>query len=164
MVSRVGGLGRFGLPDDAQERFQASLEQLLGSNGVRPAAIRKAGLRESKCRCGHPRPCRPADLLGAGIGRGADELLELGEQRLVGKARPDGLGDAKINYFRRGHPIHFGHQNVRRLDVAVNDAFVMRVLDGVADLNEEPQPLGGGKLVLVAVVGDPMPRTSSMTK
>ena len=138
--------------------FQASLEQLLGfkRRAPRQQFVEQHSERVDVAAGVHVHAAQ-ADLLGAGISRRADELLELGEQRLVGKARTDGLGDAKINYFRRGHPIHFGHQHVGRFDIPVDDAFVMGVLDGAADLNKEPQPLGGGQLVLIAVVGDPHP-------
>jgi hypothetical protein len=36
----------------------------------------------------------------------------------------------------------------------VNDPLLMRVLDGLADLDEQVEPLEGGELVLVAVIGD----------
>ncbi len=36
----------------------------------------------------------------------------------------------------------------------MNDAFLVRVLDGLANLNEQIQPFMGGKIVLVAVIGD----------
>jgi hypothetical protein len=54
--------------------------------------------------------------------------------------------------FGHGHAVVLRDQNVRRLDVAVNDAFLMRVLDGLTDLDEQVEPLGGGEIVLIAVV------------
>ncbi len=36
-----------------------------------------------------------------------------------------------------------GDEDVRRLDVAVDDPLLVRVLDGMADLGEEVQALGG---------------------
>ena len=44
------------------------------------------------------------------------------------------FGDAEIDDLRHGHAVVQGHQDVRRLDVAVDDALLMRVLDGLADL------------------------------
>ena len=41
---------------------------------------------------------------------------------------------------------------LRRLDVAVDDALLMRMLDGVADQREEFQTLPGGRVVVVAVL------------
>ena len=46
----------------------------------------------------------------------------------------------------------------------MDDALLVRVLDRMADLDEEVEPLARGELVLVAVIGDLMPRTSSMMK
>jgi hypothetical protein len=48
-----------------------------------------------------------------------------------------GLGDAEINDFGYGHSVVQSHQNVRRLDVAVNDALLMRVLDRLADFDKQ---------------------------
>ena len=45
-------------------------------------------------------------------------------------------------------------ENVRRLDVAVDDAFLVRMLDRLTNLDEQFEPFLGGKLVLVAVIGD----------
>jgi len=45
-----------------------------------------------------------------------------------------------------------GDQDVRGLDVAVDDSLLMRVLDRLANLDKQVQTSLGGKLVLVAVV------------
>jgi len=47
-----------------------------------------------------------------------------------------------------------GDQDVRGFDVAMDDALLMRVLDGLADLNEKVKPLTGGEVVGVAIFGD----------
>ena len=65
--------------------------------------------------------------------------------------------DAEINHLRHRHSVVQRDQDIRRLDVAVDDALLMRVLDRVADLDEQAQPLACGELVLVAVLGDPDP-------
>jgi hypothetical protein len=36
----------------------------------------------------------------------------------------------------------------------MDDALLMRVLDGLADEDEQPQPFVGGKLILIAILGD----------
>lgn len=46
------------------------------------------------------------------------------------------------------------HQGIGRLDISVNDALVVRVLDGLTQRNEQPQSLFCTQLVLVAVFGD----------
>ena len=40
------------------------------------------------------------------------------------------------------------------LDVAMNDSFLMSVLNRLANLNEQFEPLARGKFLLVAVIGD----------
>ena len=81
-------------------------------------------------------------------------MLEGGEEGLIGQFAVRRLGDAKINHLGHGHAVVHRDQDVRGLDVPVNDAFLVRVLDGPANLNEQIQPLPGGKIVLVAVIGD----------
>jgi len=93
-------------------------------------------------------------LFGTHVSGRAHELLERREQRLVGELLFGGLGNAKINHLRHRHAVVHRDENVRGLDIAVNDSLLMRVLDGVADLGEEIQPLACGKIVLIAVIGD----------
>ena len=64
------------------------------------------------------------------------------------------LGDAEVDHLGHRHAVVQRDEDVRRLDVAVDDALLMRVLDGVTDLDEQVEPVLGGELRLVAVVGD----------
>ena len=74
-------------------------------------------------------------LLRTHVGRRADELLEGREEGLVGQALAGGgLGDAEINHLGHRHAVVQRDQDVRGLDVAVDDALLVRVLDGVANL------------------------------
>jgi hypothetical protein len=77
-----------------------------------------------------------------------------GEQRLVRQPALGGFGDAEINHLRHRHAVVQRDEDVRRLDVAMDDALLVRVLDGVADLDEQIQPLLWSRLVLVAVIRD----------
>ena len=65
-----------------------------------------------------------------------------------------GLGDAEIDDLGHRHAVVQRDQDVRRLDVAMDDPFLMRVLDRLADLDEQLEPLVRGEIVLVAVIGD----------
>ena len=47
------------------------------------------------------------------------------------------LGDAEINHLGHRHAVVQGDQDVRWLDVAMNDAFLVRMLDGMANLDEQ---------------------------
>ena len=85
-------------------------------------------------------------LLRAHVGRRADELLEGGEEGLVGQRWPAvALAMPKSMTLGTGMPSWSGDQDVRRLEVAVDDALLVGVLDGVADLDEKLQPLRGWK-------------------
>ncbi len=77
--------------------------------------------------------------------------------RLVGQRLVDGFGDAEVDHLGDRHVVVVGDQDVRRLDVPVDDAFLMGVLDRLADLDEQLQPLAGGVSARVAVFGDRRP-------
>ena len=46
-----------------------------------------------------------------------------------------------------GSAVVLGHQDVRRLEVAVDDALLMGMLDGLADRHEQFQPLAERQLL-----------------
>ena len=90
---------------------------------------------------------------------------KLGEQRLLGQLLPGGLGDAEVDDLGHRPAVVQRDQDVRRLEVAVDDALLMGVLHGLADVDEQLQPLARRQLVLdrrYSVIGTP--RTSSITK
>jgi len=94
-------------------------------------------------------------LFRAHVGGRAGELIEGRGQRVGGQAVAErGPGDAEINDLGARLAVLFGDEDVRGLEVAVDDAFLMRVLDGLADLDEEREAGGQGKGVCIAVVGD----------
>jgi hypothetical protein len=55
------------------------------------------------------------------------------------------------------------HEYVRGLDVAMDDALLMRVLDGMADLNEQGQSFAGGQALSSQYSVMRTPRTNSIT-
>ena len=75
-------------------------------------------------------------LLRTHIRRRADELLEGGEERLVRERPGSGLGDSKINNLWDRHAVVDGDEDVGRFDIPMDDAFLVRVLDGLAYLGE----------------------------
>src|SRR5439155_8227227 len=84
-----------------------------------------------------------------------NELLEGGKHGLVSEPLVTRrLRNAEINHLRHRHAVMPRDQNVRWLDVAMNDSLLMRVLDRVANLREQFEPLLGSEIILVAVVGD----------
>jgi hypothetical protein len=96
-------------------------------------------------------------LFGADVGWGANERLELRELGFVRQALVTGFGDAEIDHLGNRHAVMKGDEDIRWLDVAVDDAFLMRMLDRLADLNEELQTFAGRQTVLIAIVRDPDP-------
>ena len=69
-------------------------------------------------------------------------------QRLV-----DRLGQAKIDHLRHRLAIVQADQNVRGLEVPVNDPFLMSVLDRLTNLPEQLESLLNGHPGIVAVRG-----------
>ena len=80
--------------------------------------------------------------------------MQLGVNRRVGQPPFRRLGDAEINHFGHWHEVVQRHEDVRGLDVAMDDPLLVRVLDGLANLDEQIEPIFGGEIVLVAVVSD----------
>ena len=93
-------------------------------------------------------------LLGAHVRRRADDLLEPGVQGHFGECHARRLRDAEVDHLGHRLVVVQGNQHVRGLDVAVDDAFLMGVLDCVADGHEEFEALFGRHLPGVAELGD----------
>ena len=93
-------------------------------------------------------------LLRAHVGGGADELAGGGEGVGAINAGGGGLGDAEVDDLGHGLAVVFPDEDVGRLDVAVDHAFLVGVLDGEADAEEQFEPGGNIEVSRVAVVGD----------
>ena len=65
-----------------------------------------------------------------------------------------GLGQAEVDDLGHGLAVDLGHQDVRGLQVAVDDGLLVGVLHAVADLGEQLQPRRGAQPLAVAVAGD----------
>ena len=94
------------------------------------------------------------ELLRAHEGGGADDLAHVGHERLVGQPPVHGLGDAEVDDLGDGLAVLDRDEDVRGLEVAVDDALLVRVLHGLAHLDEELHPLPGVEPLPVGVVGD----------
>ena len=66
----------------------------------------------------------------------------------------DGLGDAEVDDLRVGPALVLGDDDVGRLEVAVDDALLVRVLHALADAHEQGDALAQRQRVLVAIGGD----------
>ena len=87
----------------------------------------------------HLRPAQPR-LLRTHIRRRAHELAQSRVQRRPGVHAAHGLGDSKINDHRPRLTVGFTDEDVRRLQIPVNDPARMGVLHRTADLAEKRQP------------------------
>ena len=91
--------------------------------------------------CGCRRPSAHLGLLGAHVGRRADHGANWVKSGLLGEPLVGGLGDAEVDHLGHGPAVVQRDQDVRGLDVAMDDALLVGVLDGLADRDEEFQPL-----------------------
>jgi hypothetical protein len=93
-------------------------------------------------------------LLGAHVLRRPDQLAVLGEERALGETLGRRLGDAEVDDLRHRPVVPHGHQDVARLDVAVDDGLLVGVLEPFAHLHEQLEPGPRAQPLPVAVVGD----------
>ena len=141
---RVEGFRRLGLADDPLHLRVAGLAQRVPGEGrhARQQLVEQHAQRVDV----RPRVDVQAahlGLLGAHVLRRADHLGVAGEERLLGEPLVGGLGDAEVDDLGHGLAVVQRDQDVGRLDVAVDDSLLVGVLDGVADLDEQLQPLAG---------------------
>ena len=67
----------------------------------------------------------------------------LGVDRLIGQACIECLGDAEVDHLGNRLAVVQRDQHVGRFDVAMNDPFLVRMLDRLANLDEQFQPFLG---------------------
>ena len=77
-----------------------------------------------------------AGLLGTHVGRRPQNRSRLREQGFGGQRLRNGLGYAEVDDTRHRLAVHFAHQNVGWLQIAMDDGFLVRMLYALADLNE----------------------------
>ena len=149
-----GSLGVL-LTDDALEVPEGRDTQLPGveRRGTREQLVEQHAQR---IHVGAGVDVEPADLglLGAHVLGRPDELAKLGEQGQLGQPRAGRLRDTEVNDLRHELPVLTGDEHVGGLEVAMNDALLVGVLHGAADLREELQPRPGREALAVAVFGD----------
>ena len=93
-------------------------------------------------------------LLGAHVVGRADDAADFGVQSGFAEARAGGFGEAEVDDFRNRFLVDLGDQHVRRLEIAMDDGFLMRVLHSLADLREQREAIVKREAKLVAVLGD----------
>ena len=86
-------------------------------------------------------------LFGTHVERRPDHLIETRVERLVGPLLAHRFGDAKVDDLGHRRAVMHFDQQITRLQIAVDHAFLMRMLHGLADRDEQFQPLVGSSAV-----------------
>ena len=73
-------------------------------------------------------------------------------QCLFGQPLAGGLGDPEVDDLGRGTIALNRHEDVRRFQVPMNDALLVRVLHTFANIDEKLQPLANRETLVVAVL------------
>jgi hypothetical protein len=66
----------------------------------------------------------------------------------------DGLGDSEIDDFRHGAAVVKRHKDIGRLDVPVNDPFLVRMVHGATHRNKQFQTVSSCQLALITELGN----------
>ena len=157
-----GGPGRIDLADHAAHLVVTGAEEGLGIErrcpreelvkDARPASRCRSGCRHrGRSRRPAPARCRV---------RRPDELLEAREEGLVGEALLGGLGDSEVDDLGHGAVAVQGHEDVGGLEIAVNDALLVGVAHGRADVEKEGEALQAGVVLLLVAEADESGRPS----
>ncbi|SPE54999.1 hypothetical protein SBV1_2010032 [Verrucomicrobia bacterium] len=94
-------------------------------------------------------------LLGTHVGGCGGKLLVGRDDGFLGEAPLQRrFGDAEVDHFGHRLAILLGHENIRRLNVLMDDTLKVGVLDRLAHLREQPQPFPDREVMLVAVIGN----------
>ena len=90
-------------------------------------------------------------LLRTHVLRRPHEPAEFRDQRLLREGLSDCFSDSEVDDPWHGMVINLGHEHVRGLQVAMNDSFLMCMLDTLAQMDEEFEPLGDREPPSIAV-------------
>jgi len=143
------------LANDAAHCVQAGFQQFFGIEG-RAAGEQfvEQNTQAVDVAAGVDVQAGQFGLLGAHVSGRAQELQETGEYRLVRKSLLSCLGDAEVDDLGCRLAVVEGDEDVRWFEVSVDDTLLVRMLHGVADLNEQLQAFLGREVVPIAVIGD----------
>ena len=93
-------------------------------------------------------------LFRAHVGRRADELAGLRDRLIRLKIAGGGLGDSEVDHLGLRPAVMLPDEHVGRLDIAMNHALLVRVLDRLANEDEQLQALAQAKALAVAEIRD----------
>ena len=150
-----GGLWRILLRDLAQK----DVNRLLGDVGRRHQRLAADEVKQDRPERIHVRArvhVRTAmlDLLRTDVARRSHQLVHARRDGVPGAFTLQHLRDAEVDDLWDGLAVFIRHHDVSRLQVAVDDPFLMGVMHGLADRNEKGHALPHVVVVLFAVRGD----------
>src|SRR5262249_32648782 len=93
-------------------------------------------------------------LLRAGVLRRPHHLSELCEQRVLHSPLIGSFCDTEVDHFGYRVAVMFHHQHVRWLEVAMDQALLMLVLNGMAHGKEQLQSLRDRHPFAIAILSD----------
>ena len=94
-------------------------------------------------------------MLRTHVLRGPDQAAKEGKEGLFGEFDANGFGHSKVDDFGAGRSVVIGvDENIAGFEIPVNNAFLMGVLNSVANLFEELKSSIDGKLILVTEFGE----------
>ncbi len=91
-------------------------------------------------------------LFGTHVLEGSDQCSVLGEQCFFGQLLFDGFGDAEVDDLGNGFVVVHRDEHVGGLDVPMDDALLMGVLDGLAHRNKQFESFAGCELFGVGIL------------
>ena len=83
-----------------------------------------------------------------------DHAALLGEESPLRQALFGGFGHSEVDDLGSGMSVLKRDEDVRRLDVPVDEPLLMRMMDGLTDRNEKPEPICNLQLVPIAIGSD----------
>ncbi len=99
-------------------------------------------------------PCRHVCLFGTHVLRGSYQLSGFSKQCSIGRRLADGLGDAEVyDLGDRLIALHV-HQDIRGLEIPMNDALLVGMLNAFAYVHEQLQSLFNAQFLAIAVLRD----------
>ena len=103
-------------------------------------------------------------LFGAHVLRRADQRPEFRVQRVLGQRVRHGFGDTEVDDLRHRTIILQRHQDIRWLQIAMDDSLLVGVLNALADLDEQIDPIRNRQLVPRYIIRDRLAADYSITK
>ncbi len=101
------------------------------------STVRKARRRVNRRRSAYRCLIAQIRLLGTHVERRPNHLREVSKERFVRERLCRRLGDAEVDDFRHGTCIVLRDEQIRRLEIAMNDSLLMRMLHRVAHVDKQ---------------------------